>query len=395
MLDGRVDAFARHSVSGWAADMDKADTPADAVVLVDGQLRGTVRADLPRPDLATLGTLGNGRHGFALIFEPPPSPLRTCDVDVRHAGTDQPLRLGRFTVAAETCQVTDRMRPLLVTTSGQPGFTALMRSLAASPAIVAANKHDYGVKLMTYYARAVEVLMAPSSRLPSGHVVTTDEGAHVLTPNPFHAPEYEDIFPEPRLLYEFFQKQAGAPVCAAFKTVVSDFYTTLAIHQDRRQAGYFAEQVGLFDITRNFARLAFTDTREIVLLQDPRDAYCGYRALWSVSPTQALETLRRVRDRIVQLRAEGRSDTLFLRTEDLRLRPDETLAVTARFLGLSEGINVGPETARSAAAEHDPAALGIGRWKTELDEDEIAFCEREFGDYLRLFGYELTVSTQT
>ena len=393
MLDGRVDAFARHMISGWAADTDQPEAQVNIDVLVDGQRRGAVCADLPRPDLAELGDLGDGRHGFAFAFEPPLSPLRAYQVEVCHAGTDQPLRLGRFAIAAETHHTSDRVRPLLVTTSGQPGFRTLMHSLAASPSIVAAESHDYGVKLISYYARAAEVLMAPSSRTPSGHMATAAEGAYVLTPNPFHGLEYEGLFPEPRLLYEFFQKQASAPLCAAFKTVVSDFYTTLATHRDRHHAGYFAEQADLFDIARSFARLAFADMREIVLLQDPRDAYCGYRTLWSVSPGQALETLRRVSDRTVQLHNEGRADTLFLRTEDLRLRPIDTMAEVSRFLELSPAIVADPASLREDPT--NPAALGIGRWKTELDEAEIAFFEREFGTYLRLFGYELTVSTET
>jgi hypothetical protein len=266
-----------------------------------------------------------------------------------------------------------------------------MHALAANPAIIAADSHDYGVKLLTYYARAAEVLMTPSGRLPSGPMATTDEGAYVLTPNPFQAPDYEGLFPEPGLLYEFFQKQAAMPICAAFKTVVSDFYAALAMHQGRHQAGFFAEQADLFDIARGFTRLAFADMREIVLLQDPRDAYCGYRALWSVSPAQALETLRRVRDRTVQLHDEGRADTWFLRTEDLRLRPAETMVAIWRFLGLDPGTTGDLETTPTA----DPATLGIGCWMTELSTDEIAFFEREFGAYLSLFGYELTVGTET
>jgi hypothetical protein len=93
------------------------------------------------------------------------------------------------------------------------------------------------------------------------------------------------------------------------------------------------------------------------------------------------------------LRDEGLSDLWFLRTEDLRARPIETMAAIWRFLSVSPAPPTNPDAIGTAAI--DLAALGIGRWKTELDEDEIAFFEHEFGDYLRLFGYELTVSTQT
>jgi hypothetical protein len=51
MLDGRVDAFARHSIRGWAADADRPDARVEIVVLVDGHARGRARADRSRDDL--------------------------------------------------------------------------------------------------------------------------------------------------------------------------------------------------------------------------------------------------------------------------------------------------------------------------------------------------------
>ena len=387
MLDGRVDAFARHAISGWAVDTDRPDKRSEVVIVVDGYIRGSVSADQPRPDLAELGMLGDGAHGFSYAFDPPLSPMRAYEVSVCHVGTDLPLRLGRFTIAAETGRAADALRPLIVTTSGQPGFITLMRSLAADPAMVAANHHDYGIKLVTYYARAAEVLMTPSGRAPLGQAA--EDGVYVLGPNPFHAAEYEALMPDPRQLYDFFQKRAAAPICAAFKAILTEFYNMLSVQQGRAEARYFAEQADLFDIARNFARLAFSDMREIVLLQDPRDAYCGYRALWSVSPAQALETLQRVRDRTVQLQREGRADTWFLRSEDLRLRPEATIAELSRFLDLDHVIAADPAAVQTAHATTDPAELGIGRWRVELDADEARSFEEEFGEYLRVFGYDV------
>jgi hypothetical protein len=396
MPDGRVDAFARHSISGWAADTEQPDAHLEVAVFVDGHEQGRATANAPRADLQALGTLGDGAHGFAYAFDPPLSPMRSYEITVRIADGGQPLRLGRFTIAAEINHAADRIRPIMVTTSGQPGFTELMRSLAGNPHIVAADSHTYGVKLMTYYARALEVLVVPASRSPIDRVGVSNEGDYVLTPNPFHGPEFEDLFRPPRLLYEFFQNRSGAPICAAFKAVVTEFYETLAMQHGKRMAGYFAEQSDLFDVARNFARLAFRDMREIVLLQDPRDAYCGYRALWSTSPAQAMATLRRVRDRVLDLRGENRPDTMFLRCEDLRLRPESTLLELTRFLSPENAIVADPKTVETAAAAaNDATALGIGQWRTELDRDELALFDTEFGEYLRLFGYDTAASSET
>jgi hypothetical protein len=396
MLDGRVDAFARHSIRGWAADADRPDARVEVVVLVDGHARGCARADQPREDLRMLGTLGDGSHAFVYAFDPPLSPLRSYQITVCHAGTDQPLRVGRFTVAAETSHAPERMRPVLVSTcgmastSGQSGSVDLMRSLAGDPAIVAADSHAYGVKLTRYYARALEVLVVPGGRAPACPAADVGGGGdYVLTPNPFHGPDYERLLTPPRLLYEFFQNNSAAPICAAFKTVVTQFYETLAMHQGKRMAGYFAEQCDLLDIARNFARLAFREVHEIVLLQDPRDAYCGYRALWFSTPEQAMATLRRGCDRTVELRRESRHDTLFLRCEDLRLRPEAALVEIARFLSLERPLAADPQTLRATAEEG--MLPSVGQWRTELDSNEIALLEREFADYLALFGYDAPV----
>ena len=394
MLDGRVDAFARHSISGWAADTGRPDARVEITVLVNGHDHGGVRADRPRDDLQMLGTLGDGAHGFAYAFDPPLSPLRSYEIVVCHAGTNVPLRLGHFTLAAEVTHAAEGIRPILVYGSGQPdqpGLIELMRSLAGDPAIVAGQSHGHGVRLLAYYAHALEVLVVSSNPTATRGVAADHDEDCVLTPNPFHTPQYEQLFPQPHLLYEFFQNQAGAKISAAFKDVVTEFYETLAMHQGKRMLAYFVEQCGLFDVARNFARLAFHDTREIVLLQDPRDAYCGYRTLWSNSPAKTLETLRLVRDRTIELRRENRLDMMFLRCEDLWLRPESTLLEIAGFLSLDHVITADPATLRAAsAAAGDPSIPVVGQWRTELDSDEIAMFEHEFGEYLELFGYEFS-----
>jgi hypothetical protein len=396
MLDGRVDGFDRHAIFGWAADAERPGDRVDIVVLVNGHVRGGARADRPRDDLQSLGMLGDGAHGFGYAFEPPLSPLRSYEISVRHAATHDPLRLGQFTIAAELSDAVEHIRPILVTGSGQPGLLDLMRSLAGDPGIVAADSHEYGVKLMAYYAHALAVLVVPGKPAPTLGVAADADRDQILQPNPFHAPEYEHLFPQARLLYDFFQNQSEAKIRGAFKDVVTEFYRTLATHQGRPMASYFVEQCGLFDAARGFARLAFPDLREIVLLQDPRDAFCDYRTLWFNAPAQTIETLRRVRDRTIALRHEHRDDTMFLRCEDLRLRPESTLLEIAGFLSLDHTVIADPEMLRAAsAAVDDPSMLGITQWGRELNNNEIAMFEREFGEYLELFGYDVSVRGST
>jgi hypothetical protein len=310
---------------------------------------------------------------------------------VCHGESAEPLRLGQFTIASESDHAAERTRPILVSASGGPGRAELMRMLAGDPAIVAADSLAHGVRLMTYYAHALEVLVVPSTAAPADRHGAIDDGTFVLAPNPFHTPDSEHLFPQPRLLYEFFQNQSKAKIAAAFKAVVADFYETLAMHQGKRMAAYFAEQCDLFDIARNFARMAFRDIREIVLVQDPRDAYCTCRTLWFTAPSQALAKLRRVRDRALELRRENRHDTMFLRCEDLWLRPAGALHDLSRFLSLDHVVAADPALLR--AMTDDPPMPGIAYWKDAMDSNDIVMFQREFGEYLNLFGYESTMIT--
>ena len=99
-----------------------------------------------------------------------------------------------------------------------------------------------------------------------------------------------------------------------------------------------------------------------------------------------MATLRRACERAVELRRQSPHDTLFLRCEDLRLRPEAALVEIARFLSLERALATDPQTLR--VATEDAMLHSVGQWRTELDSDEIALLEREFGDYLTLFGYD-------
>lgn len=391
MLRGHVDANARYAIAGWAADMADLEARVEIIILVDDKEYGRVRADRPRPDLRELGIYGDGQHGFRYSFDPPLSILQSYDISVRFALDGQLLANGGFRLDAQRLAASTRLRPLLITTSGQPGFTELMQSLTQNQGVVVGEARSYRVRLLSYYAQALDVLTKPYPPDLALANLADECSLQVIGPNPHYSDQYQDLFPRRWHLQEFFARRPQAAFCTAFSSIVDEFYTTLAGHQGKPAASYFAEQCDLFAVTTSFARLAFADTREIILLQDPRDAYCGYRALWSVAPAQALETLCRVRDRTLQLHAEGRRDTWFLRTENLRARPADTMRTLWQFLGLDPSAAGEPDAVQAAAV--DPATLGIGRWKTELDSDEITFFEKEFGPYLRLFDYELAENT--
>jgi len=65
------------------------------------------------------------------------------------------------------------------------------------------------------------------------------------------------------------------------------------------------------------------------------------------------------------------------------------LVEIARFLSLERALVTDPQALRAEA--DDAMSPVVGQWRTDLDSDEIALLEREFADYLALFGYEMSV----
>ncbi len=80
--DGCVDKVTRERITGWAWDPSNAETPAALQILDNGVPIARVLANLHRADLEKAG-IGNGRHGFDIIFPGALSPLARHVVQIR------------------------------------------------------------------------------------------------------------------------------------------------------------------------------------------------------------------------------------------------------------------------------------------------------------------------
>lgn len=75
---GNIDSTKGGMIIGWTADLDSKDTALVIQMWIDGQLRGNVKADLSRPDLA--GPIGATNHGF--VFQLPPLEAGTHTIQL-------------------------------------------------------------------------------------------------------------------------------------------------------------------------------------------------------------------------------------------------------------------------------------------------------------------------
>ena len=385
MFVGHVDLLQRPGVAGWAGDTDHPDSHIEIVILLDGQECARVRADRLRPDLQALGTFGDGHHGFEYIFEQPLSSLKSYELRVQFAATNELVPAGRATLHAEPVLFADPLSPILVSAINPGDAGVMLRALAEHQQIIAADLPGSNLQLLSYYARAAEVMNSPSNTALGLPPLFGATEHLTVGRNPFHHPSFQQIFPRKRMLHEFFGRSAGRTISSAFRSVVLDLYQELARQQNKHEARRFAERSDLFDATADFARTAFQQTTNIVVTRDLRDLYCAARDRWFTSHTEIVEHLCSAADRMRWLGRVHRDETIFIKFEDLLAAPGQVLAEVWNVLGLDPA-NRRPNEDRIGLSKAREAA-DVERWKTDLDRAQRATIEQELGNDLRRFGY--------
>ena len=79
MLSGHIDRITRHSIAGWAADLDRPNDPIDVIIIANSEKIAQITCNTLRTDLRDLGIYGEGKHGFRYEF----SPSLPDDIEVR------------------------------------------------------------------------------------------------------------------------------------------------------------------------------------------------------------------------------------------------------------------------------------------------------------------------
>jgi hypothetical protein len=396
-LDGYVDEISREVVSGWAIDTDRLDQPVDVRISVNGQVAASFPTNRSRPDVgarmkARLASDGafTGSYGFEFYFHPPLSVFREQTVEVRFAATDALLGDGSKKLSIPKSRHL-QFSPLLVTGPGRSGSTLLMQRLLRHPEIVVADRYPFEIKLISYYARAYQVLASGADRDRSSNPGSIATDPYFVGYNPFNRPGYFAIAKDRAMLGDFFERRVPQTLVDTLAQLLTGYYGILAIDQCKVGARFFAEKAESDDVVRHGTRLFSLGAREILLIRDPRDIICSANAFWKSGGERRLAQLADELRRLQAIHDENRADTTLVRYEDLVTKPAETMAAIQRFLGLREQYE-GEQVASDAAlfARHGTSvtpADSIGRWKSDMDGNDIAVCEREFAPFLGRFGY--------
>jgi hypothetical protein len=391
---------------GWVVG---AQSPvASMLVLRDGVLLRRVPVEIARPDVAaahpglpqtersgffgTLSTLALGTH-FELQLE-----VRLED------GSRLPLALVRGTRAPLRSAFEPRLQPLLLTTLGRTGSTAVVRMLAAHPEIVAYRPFEYEPRVATYWMGVFRTLSDPASYrrqlTPTGTVDGTWwVGDQTPLPRPIRDPALDP----------WLDATAIAELASITQQRIERLYTEVAAAGGHPGASYFVEKYRADAVPELMLEL-YPRAREVILVRDFRDMIASMLAYNEKRGRQGFRRDRATSDRDYILNDVGvsvgalavawarRSGTAhLLRYEDLVLRPEESVQALLAHLGLDAGpAAVEPMLesllARDSGSEGhrtvpDPRE-SIGRWRHDLSDEVAAACAEALGRPLETFGYE-------
>jgi hypothetical protein len=389
---GHVDHISRRTIIGWAADDQHWERQVPIEIFVNGKSVGRTVAAEEREGLAgALPKGATGKYGFEFTFNPALSIFDNYQIAVNANGAAQPLPNGTKELRAPP-RTQGSLIPIMVTATGRSGTTVLMQRLSSYPEVVMGQQYPYEMKLSNYYSAAFRVLTAETDRANSTNpdFLFSKECRYMIGSNPYTVLGLHGAKSSQRSIERFFEETVPAAYAKTFRSLILDYYNILMADQNKPAARYFVEKSALDETARMGPRLFFGNAREIVLVRDPRDMLCSMKAFWKSSFESAVQLVTDSSRRIEEISKEKRSDVIVVKYEDLVLRPEETINGIADFVGLSRVKSLDSGVENTLFGLHGTSASpasSIGRWRNDLNAQELEACERELGSFLERFGY--------
>jgi hypothetical protein len=399
-LVGFVDEVSRVRIAGWAMDTDNPDRATEVNIDLNGNLRASLPANLSRLDvsesmkttvLPELHGSMTGLYGFEFSFDPALSVFDEIDVEVRFNDTGALLHSGARRLGVPRSRSLSP-RPLLLTSYGRAGTTILMQYLSRHPSIIVAERYPFEINLVSYYSRALQVLVSCGDRERSSNPETIDRDPYFIGSNYFNRPEFFSLTRNnSSALEEFFEQVVPQQYVGVFGRMLEEFYTRLGIDQNKADAKFFAEKCSPVETVRDGARLLCGGARELLLIRDPRDIVCSAKSVWGNTTASWISDVAGWMHRLEEIHDANSFDTMLIRYEDLVTEPNATMVGIYRFLGLDEQVvYADPLEDTTLFSRHGTSrtpAESIGRWKRELSLQEISICNDAFAGFLARFGY--------
>jgi hypothetical protein len=393
---GHVDEISRFCVAGWVADRDDWKKSHTVEILVKGRGGSVCKAEDFRNKLDELHPDATGRYAFRFYFSNPLSMYDDHEVSVRVSDTGYHLIQQQASVPAIDADPdvsTHRPGgPILLSTSGRTGSTAVMAVMAQHPNIVVAGTRPFEIELGCYYAYALRTLTATGDHLKSLRTdnITASENRFSIGFNPYFRARHREVFKNPAVLESYMKSRLPARLGSAFREIILDYYGEVARDQELEDPIYFAEKSLPEPDSRLGIRFMFPKVREVVLIRDLRDVVCSSTSSSGTEFDRALEATAAAAKQLQAIEAHKSSSIMFLRYEDFVLDNTKTIERLFRFLGLypiasdERGMS---DLFATHATSSSPAA-SIGRWKKDLTPEQLRKCEI-LDPFLEFFQYNV------
>jgi hypothetical protein len=394
-------------VEGWVLGRERR---VEAVDLFDGAIHvQRVPVDRARPDVTEAhAEAADVPTGFsaqlnALLLPP---QFRLDASAVLEDGTLVPLAALEGSRELLRSGFEPRLQPLVVTTLGRSGSTALTRLLAAHPQIVVGEAFQYGARVASYWMSVFRELAEPNSyvrQLAGGMKRPLNERGWWLA-----SPE-DRLLPIPD---DYVREQLGrqnVEALAAFaQGRIEAVYERITKERGRAGAVYFAERFQP-NVLPSLMRELYPEAREILLVRDFRDVLCSMLAFDAKRGTADFGRAKAASD-ADYVRTQFRKSVMslahswerrsqgahLLRYEDLVLDPRATISALADYLELdSSPAAVDPmvetivETTEITDRHKTTASLeeSVERWRRDLSPELQRLSQEAYGPALEAFGY--------
>jgi LPS sulfotransferase NodH len=404
---GAGDIFDRHALPfrGWAlsreAPLISIEVVNDREVLRAFPVSGS-RPDIHElhPELIWSANCGfGGRLGTVRLSQQFELVVRARFADGRTTQIAQVT--GRCATIDTTYE--PRLAPLMVTSLGRSGSTALMHLLAQTGDIACDVRYPYECRIAKYWLHALGVLTDSADHINSAHPDNFHTSPFWVGNNPFNVPGDQQHW------LEATQVEA---IATLVRQLIDGYYLDVATTLGRLEsASYFAEKHGPDRYPTQMRRLYPETAREIFLVRDFRDMYCsivafnqkrGFNAFGRESVEDEVDYLQNLSGAAVALLEAWRSrsaESLLVRYEDLVRDPAGVVAEVGTYLDVPsmerecEAIAEAAQQASDQLREHRTTrnvSDSIGRWRRDLPAALRSECADAFDEVLAEFGYEAT-----
>jgi sulfotransferase family protein len=390
-MNGNIDHVTRGYIEGWAANPRNPNEEVLISVLVNGVPVAGTRATRPRDDLKNICPGATGRYAFRFDFPEPLSLFDEHEIAVVSWADGEPLPGSPRVIPAMGTNMKpaeSMIRPILLTSTGRSGSSAMMEYFENHDEIIVAGRHPFEVKLIEYYSLALRTLVSEADNVRSTHADTMVDHARRFSIgfNPFHDPGYS--IPNVSF-HDYFDHTTPGVIKDAFKRLIEEYYKVVGSAKNCSNVHLFAEKIHPSPLFRKVAEIMFPAVYEIALIRDPRDIVCSYKSFWSSPLRESIAVLKEQLEYLVTFKNPKTDNRVFIRYEDMITDVESALAKVNRFLGIRD--SSATACVRKYRLDHGTspdAGASVQRWRRELNSEEAKICNVEFAAFLDAFGYE-------